>query len=273
MALMLSDILHFDDYRNYKIHAARWNQRDQPLDTFVDSWDRWVGWNNYRTDKNDFNRQNIFSLMAFYPERDIWLFGGIFKVLGDKGIPHSHSYRISLLELHDNLIGRLKIRFPHSARQKSLRMERSIDRMEVAEILKEKYSGEVFCGYEKIDHGFQILEPIFRNQRPDWKTALENVKGVYLITDKNNGKRYVGSAYGGTGVWSRWSCYMGTGHGYNDELTAIIKKNGFGYAREHFKFSLLEYRPMKTDDAAIIERESYWKDVLLTRGEFGYNKN
>jgi hypothetical protein len=30
---------------------------------------------------------------------------------------------------------------------------------------------------------------------------LENVKGVYLIVDKSNGKMYVGSAYGDTGIW------------------------------------------------------------------------
>jgi hypothetical protein len=35
----------------------------------------------------------------------------------------------------------------------------------------------------------------------------------------------------------------------------------------------LEYRAMKTDDKTIFERESYWKEVLLTRGNFGYNKN
>lgn len=30
---------------------------------------------------------------------------------------------------------------------------------------------------------------------------------------------------------------------------------------------------MKTDDLLIILREMYWKDVLLTGGEYGYNKN
>lgn len=29
----------------------------------------------------------------------------------------------------------------------------------------------------------------------------------------------MGSAYGGTGIWSRWACYVATGHGYNDEFT------------------------------------------------------
>lgn len=64
-----------------------------------------------------------------------------------------------------------------------------------------------------------------------------------------------------------------TGHGWNDGLTELISKNGLEYARDHFKITLLEYRPMKTDDSTIIERENYWKEVLLSRGTFGYNKN
>ena len=83
---------------------------------------------------------------------------------------------------------------------------------------------------------------------------------------------YVGSAYGDEGIWARWSCYFRTGHGYNDELTKLTKSNGIGYARKNFQFSLLEFRSMKTDNKVILDRESYWKQVLRTN-EFGYNKN
>src|SRR5690606_1379253 len=37
--------------------------------------------------------------------------------------------------------------------------------------------------------------------------------------------------------------------------------------------TLLEYRPTKTDDCTIIAREGFWKNALLTRTEFDYNKN
>ena len=66
---------------------------------------------------------------------------------------------------------------------------------------------------------------------------------------------------------------MGTGHGGNDELTLLIQERGIEYARKNFRLSLLEYRPARTDDRVIIERENYWKEVLLSRGEFGYNRN
>ena len=129
------------------------------------------------------------------------------------------------------------------------------------------------CGYENINHDFRSIENIIRTNKPDWKAALTSIKGVYLITDKSNGKRYVGSAYGDSGIWSRWACYIGTGHGWNDELTKLVEKEGIGYARSNFVFALLEYRSMKADDKTIVEREKYWKEVLLTKGQYGYNKN
>lgn len=142
----------------------------------------------------------------------------------------------------------------------------------VSQIFDKRYSGEAFCGYENLDHDFLMLESVFKQSKPDWKAALENVKGVYLIIDKSNGRMYVGSAYGESGIWSRWSCYIGTGHGWNDELTRLIDEKGLDYARKNFKFSILEYRAMKTDDQVIIDKEQYWKRVLLS-GTFGYNKN
>lgn len=171
------------------------------------------------------------------------------------------------------MIGRLKISQKRSGRTRARRFENCIEEFEVSEILKEPYTGEQFCGYENINHDFHKLEAVFKQNKPDWKAALENVKGVYLIVDKSNGKKYVGSAYGDAGIWSRWSTYMSTGHGYSDELTKIITDKGIKYARENFRLSLLEYRSMKTDDATIIDRENYWKEALLSRGHFGYNKN
>lgn len=171
------------------------------------------------------------------------------------------------------LIGRLKVQLKRPGRVKAVNFENHYQNLIVVEIAPAPYSGEAFPGYEKIDVGFQMLETIFAIDRPDWKAALENVKGVYLITDKSNGRRYVGSACGDTGIWSRWSCYVKTAHGYNDDLTKLIAQSGREHARQHFSFALLEHRPMKTDDQAIIEREQYWKRVLLTRGDYGYNQN
>ena len=170
-------------------------------------------------------------------------------------------------------MGRLKIDFARAGRARSLKLENHFEKMSVAELLREPYSGERFPGYENINHDFTLLETVFRTHRPDWKAALANIKGVYLISDKGNGRKYVGSAYGGTGIWSRWSSYIDSGHGGNKDLAKLIGREGLDYAHKNFRIALLEYRPAKTDDAVIIGRECFWKEALLSRSPHGYNKN
>lgn len=58
-------------------------------------------------------------------------------------------------------------------------------------------------------------------EKDNWKTALQNQKGVYLLTDKSNGKMYVGSAYGENMILGRWIAYIATGHGGNVELRKL----------------------------------------------------
>ncbi len=272
--IKLSELINIQTPSEYKFHAARQNGvGEHPLDVFVRNKDEWFGWNTWRNPKNEFTRKYIFSLIDFYPEVDTWLFGGIYEVLERNNTPNTHGYKIKELTEYSHFVGRLKIKSEKPSRGRAFYLEHHFDKMIVSEILKKTYTGELFPGYENINHDFNKLIPIFKNENQDWKGALLNVKGIYAIFDKSNGKKYVGSAYGADGIWSRWSCYIGTGHGWNDELTKLIKQNGFEYAINNFKITLLEYRPMKSDDKTIILREGYWKEVLLSRGEFGYNKN
>ena len=85
-------------------------------------------------------------------------------------------------------------------------------------------------------------------------------------------KQYISLAYGDAGIWSRWACYIGTGHGWNDELVKLVQANGLDYARKNFRFSILEVMNKSTPDEVVLEREAHWKRALLTR-EHGYNKN
>jgi len=272
----LTDLLELNNPTDYKLHLGVWNGEHNPLDLFVLDFNNWKAWNEWKGTKDEFNRQFIFSLIDYYHEPNKWLFGGVFEVKNRhlEKIREDGGYEVELVENSANLIGRLIIEFKRtSGRGRAFKLENYIDQFTVSELLKDRYSGETFCGYDNINHDFTTLETIFRTQKLDWKGALESVKGVYQIIDKSNGKKYVGSAYGEQGIWSRWACYIGTGHGWNDELTNLIKEEGIDYARKNFRFSLLEFRPMKTDDTTIINRESYWKEALLSRGKFGYNKN
>ena len=120
---------------------------------------------------------------------------------------------------------------------------------------------------------FDELEVLVRNERPDWKAALESAKGIYMITDFNTSKRYVGSAYGDQGIWSRWCSYIASGHGGNVELRLLATDPTLDYCRKSFRFALLEHRPHRTPDDIIFGRESFWKRILLTRGQEGLNRN
>jgi len=265
------------DLINYKLHLACSNKVRHPLDACVQNWDEWVGWQRWRGGDNDFNREYIFSLVQFYHEPDKWLFGGIFRVVKrlDNWKETEEGYEVELVDLHKELIKRLVIKFHRYAglRGRAYKLENFYKDFEVSEILKKTFDGINFPGFENLSIKFPDLETVFKYQKNDWKGALENVKGIYVIVDESNGKKYVGSAYGNFGIWSRWGVYVATGHGFNDELTTLISERGIEYARENFRFSLLEFRPMTTDEDIIRARETYWKEVLQTKGPFGYNKN
>jgi hypothetical protein len=273
MEIHLPQIYPVKNPEQYKLHLACQSGEDRPLDVFVRDRAEWNGWNDWRGTRDDFNRDFIFGLIEFYPEKDRWLFGGAYRVLSRKPTNYSHSYKIEPLQESEPFIGRLKLSLKRPARAKAVNFENYYEQFVVSEIFPEPYTGEIFCGYDRIDIAFPMLERIIVDQRRDWRVALENAKGVYLITDTRTGRRYVGSAYGGAGIWSRWECYVGTLHGYNDELTRLIAQRGQKYARHFFRFALLEYLPMKVVDDVVINREAYWKKVLLSRGKFGYNKN
>lgn len=166
----------------------------------------------------------------------------------------------------------LYIRLHLAGRQRRRTMESCLAEMTVSSILEEAFVGDPFPGHDRINHTLADLQVIVRQQRPDWRIALEHMKGVYVIHDQTTGARYVGSAYGDTGIWQRWSTYATTLHGNNVGLQELVHDKGEDYFRVNMKFALLEFWSMRTDDAHVLERESYWKEVLNAR-TLGHNKN
>ena len=269
MTIQLQDLWPIKNPREYKIHFARHNGDKHPLDVWARDKNEWVGWQEYWPGRNEFNRPYIFSLMQFYHETDTWLFGGVFRVLQR----FDDRYEVELTEKGSAFIGRLKLYTPYRSRTPRPTMERQYADFEVQQILREPYAGEPFPGYAHIDLSFGELETIVRNERSDWRAALENVKGVYLIMDKQGERVYVGAAYGEEGVWSRWVDYVGSGHGGNKELRELVATDGIDYCRRNFRFALLEQLLDTTPDDVVLGRESYWKDILRSRGRRGLNRN
>ena len=269
--ILLKEIWQIDNVEDYKIHFARkYQNMYQPLDEWVIDSSKWEKeWLGYRPKMDAFNREFIFSVMRFYHEDDAWLFGGVYRVTNR----YEDRYEVELEESGEEFIGRLKLLSQYKFQATRVNFEKHYCNLQVSEILREPYSGLVFPGYDNIDITFPELEAVIHKERPDWKLALENMKGVYMITDIKSGKRYVGSAYGDLGIWSRWQNYVDCGHGGNRELIKLLSSEGEGYARLNFKFTLLENHLAKVHDETVIHRESYWKEVLLTKGKFGLNLN
>ena len=106
-----------------------------------------------------------------------------------------------------------------------------------------------------------------------WKATLSHMQGIYLISDGNNGKLYVGAAYGEDAFWQRWKDYAKNGTSNNKELKKIVDEKGVAYVH-NFRYSILEvYSKQDKSKDYILSREKHWKKTLLTKVDFGYNHN
>lgn len=272
--IYLSEIMtELKPFEEYKVHFAKPDE-NEPLDVYMRDFDEWKKWNEWSNGRDEFNRKYIFSLISFYPERDTWLFGGIWEVIGkDFENGGLYPYTVKLCDDYKKLIGRLKIKYAHKDRSVRNKMEKYFPNLVLKEILPEPYSIQTFPGYKNLDIPFLSLENVIKKDHVSWKNALM-IKGIYLITDTKTGKKYVGKASGHGGFWQRWSDYISDGHGGDVDLKKLIDSNGgLDYARKNYKFTLLEIVESNLD-SDIDERESYWKRVLMSRmASVGHNKN
>jgi len=258
------------EIKETKIHFATGEKNNrEAFDEFIKG--TFKEWQEKQTKKN-FPRKFILALIYLSPGE--WLFGGIYRVISFEETNKKKEkikYFTELTDKGKEFLGRLIIDFKKGFRISYANCENHIEKFSLVEIKRKKYSIRDFPGYENLNISFDGLKLILKMEDKGWKSALSSVQGVYLISDKENGKLYVGSACGEQNFWQRWSDYSKSFHGNNKELKEIIKKKGKDYS-ENFSFSILEVYKNTTDPIEIIEREKYWKKVLLTR-EFGYNKN
>jgi hypothetical protein len=250
-----------------KLHfAIGAKSRHEPLYAFYKN--QFQVWQNSQNNKN-FELEYIFSLI-YYAKHE-WLYAGVYKRTGLQKVDGKYYYSTELQDIGKELIGRLIIRYEKKFRASYPYLNNHIDKLQLLEVLREPYTVEPFPGFDKVCIGFDLLKSIIEQEEKTWKTALANVKGIYLITDTSNGKQYIGSGYGVESLWKRWSDYAKSGHGGNKKLKEIQAEQGPDYAI-NFQFTILETRNINTDKDEIIRRETHWKNVLLSR-EFGYNIN
>lgn len=251
---------------SYKIHLATGSEYP-PLEAFFEG--KFKEWQEGQTRRN-FPCDMVIGLIEL--RKNEWLFAGVYRVLGceEKGKKH-FEYSTELLSGQDELIGRVIVHHDRKGRAAYLRGQPDREDFYISEILPKKLSVEEFPGYNSVNVPFRKLQIIIYQNIQSWYGALSNIKGVYLITDNQTGKLYVGKAAGDSGIWQRWADYVKNGHGGNQDLKALLECKGVDY-RVNFQYAILEIADSHASDEYILQRESYWKNVLRTR-EFGYNSN
>lgn len=252
-----------------KIHLATFNGEEHPLDVYLagrfDEWQRW------QTRRN-FDREFVLSLIDIRATNQ-WLFAGVHLSAEPAPKPDGGEYRYPLVELAScaELNGRLVAHFERPGRQAYLNGEAWAENLRMSEIKPIKLSIREFPGFRNVDLTLDELQLITSQSIASWRSALSSVAGIYLISDAESGKLYVGQACGEGGIWQRWVAYAGTGHGGNVELKQLLQSEGASRASS-FRFSILEIADIHESDQDINGREAHWKRVLLSR-DHGLNSN
>ena len=155
--------------------------------------------------------------------------------------------------------GKLVIDFPPPERS----WFRWIDRgaFPVRAILEESAFAPKAPEWYEIDLSFAELAML----PGSWRARLSEWRGIYLIFDEEDGRSYVGSAYGRENILGRWEVYARDGHGGNRELRERDPRN--------FRFTILERLAPDLPPEDVIAKESSWKLRLHTRAPFGLNAN
>ena len=248
------------------------------LDFLLSDSDRWMEmncWKSKQANNNYSDAEYVLSFAQYYPYgSNYYMFGGLYKI--EKIIPEVYDqigYKLTLQNEFKEYIKRLIIKLDRPVgRDIYNKPFESVQRdfnPEVYEITPSARLSD-FNGFNNVLLLHKDLQIIAKYEAPEWKNALENVKGIYAITDISNGKIYIGSATGKNGIWHRWCSYAKGLTGDNKDFKNIVKEKGEDYIKNNFTYAILEIFDMKTKDDYIIRREHHWMKVFQTK-KFGMN--
>jgi hypothetical protein len=284
-------MIKFEDFikpSNPKRTKVKFNMN--PSNSEVRAWDLllnddpdWIIMNGWRANNINSNLNHadyLIALAQYYPYGStFFMFCGMYKVKRkEPDIIDGVGYELTLMDEYQEYIKRLiiKIEKPigrdvYNRKYENLQKQLNPEIYELAPNVKLGH----FPGYQMVSLKHSDLRQIISQNEPSWKQALSNVKGVYVITDINSGKLYIGSASGNNdGIWQRWSNYADDNNltGGNKEFAEILETKGANYITGNFRYSILEIFDTKTKVDTIIDRENYWKNVFVTR-KHGMNHN
>jgi hypothetical protein len=169
----------------------------------------------------------------------------------------SDVWDLTLDEKLNDLIGRLFINWGDGALawvQYANRQDKPVTELRTA------FREDVFPGF------MNFIEPLSRIDclPKSWSEALQNTRGVYLLTCPKTKEQYVGSARGNQGFWGRWQNYVQTGHADNKGLKSREPSD--------YQVSILEVAGSSATDDDILKMEGRWQTKLQSL-EMGLNRN
>ena len=273
--IKLNDLLHLSDEQLQitKVKFNKHNGFNNPIDLYISNRDlinkQWLYW---RTEKRYFSVGQI-AICLVRISSEHWLLTTIDTVDKELNVSNGINYTGTPIKEYESFFGRIIIKFHKTFQPQTVYFNTIGDELEVCQIIPSVFDGDDFIGYDKVKLSYFQLQNIIKKWKRDWVSALESQKAVYLITDTNNGKLYVGSATSDNGMLlKRWEVYVENGHGGNKNLIQLVNEKGIDYIKNYFQYSILENYNSTISDELILERESWWKEVLKTR-IFGYNAN
>lgn len=273
--ILLDDLLHISPHiiDTVKVKFNQSNGYDDPMELYLRDPEivntQWLFW---RAKQRYFSVGQL-AICFLKLSQDTWLLTTIKQVTKELGVQNGINYEGEELEEYRQYYGRVVVKYHKTVQSQGMFYSTVCSELEVLQLLPTMFDGEEFPGYDNVRLSFSQLDSILTRRKQSWIAALENQKAVYLITDKSNGKLYVGSATSDSGMLlQRWSNYAANGHGGNKELLALVAAQGFDYVKQNFQYSILENYNAKIDDHVVLKRESWWKETLQSR-QFGYNSN
>lgn len=290
MSIKLNDLLKIQDLSNVKIRLnIAWQDFD-PITHYTNDKEALMRGHFYgNPNRQMYNVGDIAIGLARIDDRH-WLLFDISKItevkeidwgsLDETKVDQYTFFGHEPIKEYENLFGRVIIKY-HKAGAFIKLTGNKIGELEVEQILPETLDQiDSFPGYKNVSVSYSELKNKLDKSK-EWQTALKCRKGVYVISDQQTGKLYVGSAYGKNGIYGRWKTYIESGFDKNEQengkypnkgLQEIVKNEGMSYIQKNFHYAILETFTDDVADEYIIQRESYWKNVLLSR-KFGYNEN
>lgn len=173
--------------------------------------------------------------------------------------PSIRLFDLKHLSATSELKGKLVVRWP--GKELSWHRRAHKNSFEIKCIFPESAFSKGMPDWREISLSWKELQIIPRS----WAHALAEWRGIYVITDDSDGRKYVGSAYGESNLLGRWSSYAATGHGNNKHLKRRIAEN--------LHFSILQRVSPDMHKDEVVALEQTWKLRLKTMYPLGLNEN